>query len=91
MAYSVQTDHQIFAFSPDLMGIFDAHTGTLLANATRTCGNTWLIHTDTAGVDDVTALGRDAAVTALRDHPLLFPGAAAGYSCSVPPGCREPP
>lgn len=89
--YNVQTDHQISAFSSDLMGIFDTHTGTLLANATRTGGNTWVIHTDTAGVDDVTALGRDAAVTALRDHPLAFPGADAGYSVTVENGLREQP
>lgn len=87
--YHVQTDHQILAFSSDLMGIFDTHTGTLLANATRTGGNTWVIHAD--GVDDVTVLGRSPAVTALRDHPLSFPGAAPGYSCSIPPGLRDQP
>lgn len=89
--YNVQTDHQIFAFSPDLMAIFNTASATLLANAAHTGGNTWVIHTDTVGVADVTVLGRDAAVTALRDHPLAFPGAAAGYSCSIPPGLRDQP
>lgn len=89
--YNVHTDHQIFALSPDLMAIFDTSTATLLASATRTGGSTWLIHAETDGVEDVTALGRSAAVTALRDHPLMVPGAAAGYSCSIPPGLRDQP
>lgn len=89
MSFSAQTDHQIFAFSSDLMGIFETSSGNLLANARRTGGNTWLIHTDIEGVDDVMALGRDAAVTALRDIVLAFPGAAAGYSCTIPSGLRE--
>lgn len=91
MGYQTLTQQRILALSPDLMGIIDCSTFAVLATATRAGGNTWVIHTDTAGVDDVTALGRDAAVTALRDHPLAFPGADAGYSVTVENGLREQP
>lgn len=84
--YDVKTDHKIVGHNPDLMQLYD-QDGTLIATAARTSG-VWTV--DAAGVDDVTADTRQAAIMALTEQALAALG-GTGYSTMVPHGLAEQP
>lgn len=78
--YHVQTDHQIVGFGTEHMKLFDSATGDPIVTATRE-GGTWTV--TAAGVPDVTATDRAAALTAMTEQALAaLPG--AGYSTLIP-------
>lgn len=85
--YEVHTDHQIVAFGPNLMQLFESNTGNLIVTATRS-DDEWTIAAE--GVPDVTATSRHAAITAMTEQALAALG-GSGYSTLVPHGLSDMP
>jgi hypothetical protein len=92
----VHGDHQIVAFGPDQMIMFDVATAAPIVDATRDpMTGEWIVSAD--GIGDVTIppdepgpTYRQAAIQAMVDHALATqPG--TGFSCVVPHGLESMP
>lgn len=83
----VHTDHQIVAFGPDRMMLFDTDAGQVIVDCNRADG-VWTAVAD--GVADMTADTRPDAIQMMVEQALAaLPG--TGYSCTVPHGLTELP
>jgi hypothetical protein len=89
----VQGDHQIVAFGPDKMVLFDVAAATPIVDCTRdpVTGN-WTVSAPGIGHITVPAgnLGRQNVIQAMITHALAsLPG--SGYSCVIPHGLELMP
>ncbi|MUL47619.1 hypothetical protein FZI85_25230 [Mycobacterium sp. CBMA293] len=85
--FDVATSHQIVAFGNEMMKLFECATAAVVVTATRADG-VWTVHAE--GIDDVTAIDRGVAVTAMTSQLLAaIPG--TGCSTTVPHGIFELP
>lgn len=92
MQIVAHTDHQVMAFGDHLMRLFDAATGDLIVEATRT-DNTWTITAE--GVPDVTAETRADALAEMPQQAFAALGPSGpggkGYSTLIPHGLADLP
>jgi hypothetical protein len=78
--FTARTDHQLVAFGPNLLKLFDSNTGEQIAQASLD-GTTWTIQAD--GIDDTTATSLKDAITAVTEAAIAKLG-GTGYSTLVP-------
>lgn len=92
MAFDVGTHHQIVAFGPDKMTLFDRADGAAIVNAERAGpeGEWSVAAVDKPDAGTESAATRPEAIQAMVDKALeVLPG--DGYSCLVPHGLPEMP